>query len=105
VRHPALLRMHCSNKQARHLLLVDMVTRIAKNSLRAQMRKIIAPAEQPFKEAVASFFNALLGKSEASDFVWRVQLKLFLRIKFGLHGPALTEAGVTFEFERKLDAF
>lgn len=92
-----------ANRAIRSMLLVEMVTRVAKNDLRASLRSArsirrkemcFTPhmCERQAHEIVLSTFNLLLGNSTTSTFLWNTFMKTHIIVKYGQYGQALTEA-------------
>ncbi|KAL6050938.1 Clu domain-containing protein [Balamuthia mandrillaris] len=86
-----MVRHHARNPTAKALLLTEMVCRVVKNLLRAQLREEMqlrkTMAEQPYKRVTLRLFNLVLGvPQESSQQWWSVQLKqeLIKRFKGGL---------------------
>lgn len=50
-----------------------MVSRVVKSMLRSKMRKITAPGEEPIRRLVVSFFNLVLGTSQACVAAFRAR--------------------------------
>lgn len=92
------------NKFLRSTLLVEMVTRVAKNDLRASLRSArrirksdefcLTPqmSDRQAHEIVLSAFNLLLGNSTSSNFMWQSFMKTHIIVKYGQYGQALTES-------------
>jgi tetratricopeptide (TPR) repeat protein len=82
-----LIQMTISN-QAHMLLLVEMIARVLKIELRAQMRKKEAKLKlvtnEPYKALVAAFFDLIFAKTKASDTFWTGFITQKLEQKFGI---------------------
>lgn len=94
-----------ANRAIRSMLLIEMVTRVAKNELRASMRSTrsirntkldmcLTPqiATRQAHEIVLSTFNQLLGNSTSSTYMWHSFMKTHIICKYGQYGQALTES-------------
>jgi len=93
-----------SNRALRSTILVEMVTRVAKNDLRASLRSArrirksdeicLTPqaSDRQAQEIALSAFNLLLGNSTSSNFMWHSFMKTHIICKYGQYGQALTEA-------------
>ena len=100
------------------LLLVTMISRVAKILLRASMRNINNSADAPFFAALVeyvpfeclqlgclfhfSLFNLLLGTSDASTRFWTTDVKIYVLAKFDGYGGSLNDGERSRNYDLRL---
>jgi hypothetical protein len=86
VRHLGRIRALLSSTGIRRILLIEMIARVAKNTmhhlLRRKMRKVKIPSEDPYRRVVLKYLNTLLHQEPHSDHYWKKTLKRQIQLKF-----------------------
>lgn len=86
VRHLGRVRALIASSGIRRVLLIEMIARIAKNTLRRllrrKMRKVRIPSEDPYRRVVLKYLNTLLHREQRSDYYWKRILKRQIQSKF-----------------------
>jgi hypothetical protein len=86
VRHLGRVRVLISSTGIRRVLLIEMIARVAKDTLRRllrrKMRKVKIPSEDPYRRVVLNYLNTLLHREPHSDHYWKYALKRQIQSKF-----------------------
>jgi hypothetical protein len=90
MRLAGLLRSMSTTPRVRHLLMVEMLTRVFKNLLRHKLRSAMHAAVRDAnleRKKIIKQFNLFLGSSNTSDLYWRTVINTMLILKFRQYGP------------------
>lgn len=86
MRHLGFVRFQTTSPKMRKLLLTVCMARVMKDQLRqvmrARMREVQVPSDEPFKEAIVQLLNSLLSNDKSSDLFWKEELKELLQQKY-----------------------
>eukprot|EP01119_Soliformovum_irregulare_P004749 TRINITY_DN1583_c0_g2_i2.p1 TRINITY_DN1583_c0_g2~~TRINITY_DN1583_c0_g2_i2.p1 ORF type:complete len:871 (-),score=219.97 TRINITY_DN1583_c0_g2_i2:150-2762(-) len=86
MRHMGYVRERVQNVTMRKLLLSACVARVVKDRMKSMMRdrmhEVRVPSDEPFREAIVSVFNLMLGQNKSSNLYWLDEVKDQIREKF-----------------------
>lgn len=117
IRYIGLVRSHLESSEIywRHVLLVEMISRVIKQNIRTKLRdmskNLKQPGDEPYKQTVITELNLIFSKRKTSIYYWKVTLKEQLIKKFGskslsskeLENEYSLKTSITGKYESELD--
>jgi len=82
VRHIGRVRARVEDQWSKELLLLEIVSRVLKNELRAEMRSMQGSEEAEYRDLVVAFFNFVFGCGPHSSGFWRTDVKRLIKEQF-----------------------
>ena len=82
MRYLGCVRRLVDSPHIRTFLLMDMLSRVIKNDVRALLRSMVSLSETEQRKRIVDYFNVIFGEREGSAFFWSCNIKTRLQAKF-----------------------
>ena len=82
MRYLGCVRMLVDSPHIRSFLLMDMLSRVIKNDVRALLRSMVSLSETDQRKRIVDYFNLIFGECENAAFFWSSNIKTRVQAKF-----------------------
>ena len=94
-----------NDNRLKSIIITLCITRVIKNLLKCKLRTSSATSSSAsHNNEIVSFFNMVFGKSQLSDTFWKLEIKVYMNLKYGRYATFQTEeTHPDFDFRSKVN--